>query len=106
MDGGDAVAGFDGRSLDVVCHGAESAGLLDEAQAVQTQRRRVGSRMLPLLLHLGRNIVGCFCGGCGELSKSLVESFYYALFRNATTGVEYVWYCTYRRIASRTTTMV
>ena len=40
------MAGFDGRSLDVVCHGAESPGLVDETQAVQTQRRRIGSRML------------------------------------------------------------
>lgn len=49
MDGGDAVAGFDGRSLDVVCHGAESASPFEETQAVQTQRRVAGSRMLLLL---------------------------------------------------------
>lgn len=48
------MAGFDGRSLDVVCHGAESARFLDEAQAVQTQRRRASSR---LLLQLERTLV-------------------------------------------------
>ena len=69
------MAGFDGRSLDVVCYGAESAGLFDEAQAVQTQRRRASSRLL-LLLQLERTLVVFLGGRCDEIDRSKTERFY------------------------------